>query len=282
MLLQPYSVDQLNVAWCNRIFVRCRTHRRKAIERLASLTPDILHELLQPYGIHLLELVTTTTELQLMLSLKSNESTSAATTKGRVSKWLSDQVPSNDIDRKLARGYFAVTLGDPDSQSVHEYLESQSEHHGYHDRVRPPVFVQSFDNESQRKEELATDHAMTLLRYHVVLATWGRRGVFIEDSARCVTERWRELQQGYLIDKVSFVPDHVHVAISLHPAQGPVDVVAKLMNSAQELMWDRFPNLVIKSSLERLWEPGAYVGSFGELSGRAIKAYMQRWASEVG
>ncbi len=283
MHLQSYISDDLRIAWCNRILIRCRTHRRRPLEPLERLTPEILKLLLEPYGVHLLELATTPTEFQAMLSLKPNESatTAASKTKGRISKWLTDQLgPSLSDDIRLARGYFAVTLGEPDSKSIDGYLSRQSEHHEYDQQVRPPVYVQSIDyDDEKRQEKLATDHASTLLRYHVVLATWHRRGVFIDATAKCVTERWRAMQEGFLIDKVSFVPDHVHIALTMHPTRSPLAVVTSLMNASQELMWECHPSVVIKSAVERLWQPGAYIGSFGALSSKAIKAYMHRWGS---
>ena len=283
MQLLPYSFEELRFAWCNRIFVRCRTHRIKPIEALSELTSKILGELLEPYGINVLELATTSTEFQAMLSLTPTESasTAASKSKGRISKWLTDHQSKSNSDTKLARGYFALTLGEPDSKSVNDYLEKQSEHHGYDQRVRPPIFMQSFHYDNEKRKELATDHASTLLRYHVVLATWHRHGIFIDETARCITERWLELHDGFLIDKVSIVPDHVHIALTLHPTQSPINVVAALMNTSQDLMWDRFPNVVIKASVERLWQPSAYIGSYGALSSKAIKAYMHRWASRV-
>ena len=279
MLLQPYSIEELRVAWCNRLFLRCRTHRNKPIDSLAALTPKILGQILDPYGIHLLELATTSNEFQVMISLKPTESAFSATskTKGRISKWLNEQMPNLKRDTKLAKGYFAVTLGDPDSKSVAAYLETQSEHHGYDQRARPPVHVQTFQYGEAERILLATDHAATSLRYHVVLATWFRRGVFTDESAGCVSEGWRELRQGFFIDKVSFVPDHVHIALTLHPTKSPMAVVESLMNIGQELMWNRYPNLVIKSAVERLWQPSAYFGSFGAIGSKAIKAYMHRW-----
>ena len=167
----------------------------------------------------------------------------------------------------------------PDSKSIEDYLNKQSEHHGYLERARPPVFVQSFKYNEEELRELATDHASTWLRYHIVLATWNRHGVFTDETAQSVTEGWRELRQGFLIDKVSFVPDHVHIALTTHPTQSPISVVGTLMNSAQELVWNRYSNVAIQSAVERLWQSGAYIGSFGALSGKAIKAYMYRWAS---
>ena len=280
MRMLAYSQEELRFAWCNRVLIRCRTHRCKPIAVLQSLTPEILSDLLKPYEVHLLEFATTSNEFQAMLSLTPNESISTAVskTKGRISKWLSDHQPDSSKRTQLARGYFAVTLGEPDSKSIEDYLGQQSEHHGYDRRAIPPVYVQSFDHSDEIRRMLATDHASTLLRYHLVLATWYRRGVFTDETGRVVAERWRDLQKGYLIDKVSFVPDHVHIALTLHPVQAPVAIAATLMNSAQDLMWDRYSNVVIKSAVERLWQSSAYIGSFGALSSKAIKAYMHHWS----
>ena len=281
MRMQAYTLEELRFAWCNRILMRCRSHRCRPNAHLQSLTHGILSDLLNPYGVHLLEFATTSNEFQTMLSLAPNESTSSAAskTKGRISKWLSDHQPDSSERTKLARGYFAVTLGKPNSKSIEDYLNQQSEHHGYDQRARPPVYLQSFDHTDEMLQRLATDHASTLLRYHLVLATWHRRGVFTDETGRGVTDRWRDLQQGYLLDKVSFVPDHVHIALTLHPVQSPAAVVATLMNAAQELMWDCYEHVVIKSAVERLWQPSAYIGSFGALSSKAIKVYMHRWSN---
>jgi len=80
-----------------------------------------------------------------------------------------------------------------------------------------------------------------------------------------------------VIDKVSFLPDHVHVALGLHPSKSPAAIVAAMMNATQERMWDSFDDTVIKAGVERLWQPSAYIGSFGDLSSNAVSAYIERW-----
>lgn len=80
-----------------------------------------------------------------------------------------------------------------------------------------------------------------------------------------------------VIDKVSFLPDHVHVALALHPAASPAEIVVGMMNAAQETMWAAFADDVVRAGVERLWQCSAYIGSFGELSSNAISAYVERW-----
>ena len=78
------------------------------------------------------------------------------------------------------------------------------------------------------------------------------------------------------------MPDHVHLAVTLHPAVDPASIVVALMNAAQEVLWSQFDRDVIQAGVERLWQPGAYVGSFGDLTSNAIGAYVSRWERDVG
>ena len=77
------------------------------------------------------------------------------------------------------------------------------------------------------------------------------------------------------------MPDHVHLAVTLHPAVEPASVVVGLMNAGQEAMWHRFDRDVIQAGIERLWQPSAYIGSFGELTSNAISSYVGRWERDA-
>ncbi len=66
-------------------------------------------------------------------------------------------------------------------------------------------------------------------------------------------------------------------AMALHPAVAPASVVVALMNAGQEVMWGEFERDVIQAAVERLWQPSAYVGSFGDLTSPAVSAYVSHW-----
>lgn len=242
-------------------------------------------DLLEPFSIQVLDVAADECEARLLLSLLPTESASAAASKakGRISKWLSEQMSSVATEKALARGYFAVSIGQSTSRAIDAYLDQQSEHHGYSKRARPPIFVQRFEHDDEVRRKLDTDHAVTWLRYHIVMATQFRHGVFNSLSGEAVTESWLSLQNScrILIDKVSFVPDHVHLAISMHPLVSPASVVLELMNTAQAIMWSHFETDVIKASVNRLWQSSAYIGSFGQLSSNAVSAYMKRWSQQL-
>ncbi|MDP1560881.1 MAG: hypothetical protein Q8M16_05750 [Pirellulaceae bacterium] len=58
---------------------------------------------------------------------------------------------------------------------VAAYLERQAEHHGYDSQTTPSVFTKTYDLAEHEERLFVTDHAVTCLRYHVVLATQWRR-----------------------------------------------------------------------------------------------------------
>jgi putative transposase len=281
MLVQPYRPEELRFAWCYRVYYRWRTYRARAQPALAGLTGKALANLVQPYGIHVLELSATETDVRMLCSLVPAETVAvcASKTKGRISKWLREQLGLRGPERHLGRGYFASTTGQSTAATVDQYLESQGEHHGYSARPLPPVLVQCYAFTSNDQKRLASKHAVTNLQFHLVLATWNRKGVFGPRAAEAVAESWRQLQTRLKIAlvKVSFVPDHVHLALKMHPSMAPAEVVTTLMNSAQELVWRDFDHLAIQAGAERLWQPSAYFGSYGDLESAKIAAYVQRW-----
>jgi REP element-mobilizing transposase RayT len=251
---------------------------------LARLNRETLDLMLQPYGIHLLQASATATEVMVLASLAASENVSGAASKMkvRVSKWLRDRICLGATKRLLSRGYFACTTGDATTDEIERYLDKQAEHHGYTSRARPPVFVQAFALDSTDKQRLSAKHAVTLLRFHIVLSTWGRKGVFSSTAAQSITRRWLVCQttNRWAIEKVSFVADHVHLALRVHPGTSPASAVVVLMNASQALMWSGFAECVVRAGVERLWTPSAYIGSFGDLRSVKIGAYVRQWAQQ--
>jgi REP element-mobilizing transposase RayT len=283
MLLEPYEAQQLSLAFCYRVYFRWRTHRRQARPELTALNADVLNELLGPYQIHVLEAETSSIDSLVLASLRPEASVAATASimKGRVSKWLREQLGLDQPTNLLGTGYFASTCGKSTSQTIEQYLETQAEHHGYLHHALPPVFVREFALGSDVEDRLKAKHSATILQYHVVLSTWNRQGVFSEHAAECVAESWRALERElrFAIRKVSFVPDHVHLAVKAHPALSPETLIVRLMNSGQELMWDRFQENVIRAGVERLWLPSGYIGSYGELASPQVSQYLRNWSA---
>jgi putative transposase len=267
------------------VYYRWRTHRARSQPVLAKLDAETLTGLLEEYEIHILEASASETDVKVLTSLLPAEAVAACAgkMKGRVSKWLREQLQLQQPEKLVSRGYFACTTGQSTAEAVNQYLESQGEHHGYLSRARPPVFVQSYPLTPEDEERLRAKHAVALLQFHVVLCTWRRKGVFGQASGEAVAERWRQVQEDWqiAIEKVSFVPDHVHLAVRAHPSAAPGKIVVALQNASRELMWRDFSESVIQAGVERLWQPSAYVGSYGDLESAKIAAYVRKWEQEA-
>jgi REP element-mobilizing transposase RayT len=248
---------------------------------LSRLDRKTLDSLLQEYGVHILETSASQSDVKVLASLLPAETVAAGASKmkGRVSKWLRGQSKLPQAQKLLSRGYFACTTGTSTEQAVLAYPEGQGEHHGYMSRPLPPVFVASYSMTPEDEQRLSASHAVTVLQFHVVLSTWRRKGVFDRRAGEATADCWRQVQGQcpMFIEKVSFVPDHAHVAVRTHPGLSPAMVVVTLMNAAQELIWKDFANSVIRGRVERLWQPSTYIGSYGDLESAKIAAYVRKW-----
>ena len=280
MYYEPYVADTLHTAYCHRIFLHAQTHRRLPQPALDHLRRDDFQAALDLYGLRLLDVTTDDIDLVGQLSLKPNEAvaTCASKFKGQLSKWLRAVQDLDSPNKFLGKGYLAYTVGDTTTDAVAAYLDRQGRKHGYTERPRPPVLVETFAPAADTGR-LAAAHSVSLLRYHLVFGTMYRKGVFTQAEARRVLAVWRGLEskQLFAVLKASFVPDHVHLAVRVHPAVKPLDLAVDLMNSAQEVMFEQFPETMIRYGSDRLWENGAYVGSFGDASSRAVREAIARW-----
>ena len=279
MFLQPYLPQELQFAYCYRIFFRVRTHRARSSPILGYLKRRELRTLLSPYSIRLLELSSDSTDLASLLSLLPEEpiSVAASKVKGRVSKWMREQMDLADPANLLSRGYFASTVGKSTRRQVERYLSKQAEHHGYLNRVLPPVYENQFSLTDHDIVRTSPKHGVVVAQFHIVLSTNFRKGVFLAKDGEDITRVWCDALPQCALIKVSFVPDHVHIALRMHPALAPADVVVMLMNSAQEIM----TNQMVRAGLDRLWQPSAYIGSYGDLASAQIKKYLEGWEKET-
>ena len=282
MLIQPYRPEELHFAYCYRAYLRWRTYQGRCCPPLAKLDQPTLDGIARRYDIHVLESASDETDLLVLVSLLPPETISgcASKLKGQTSKWLSEALQLQQPTDLLSRGYFACTAGKSTREAVEQYLSTQCEHHHYADRPHPPVFVQVYDLSPEDEARLQPAHARTVLQLHLVLATWKRQGVLVSESAQTVAEQWRGLGQElqFALLKVSFVPDHVHVAVQVHPSVSPADVAVALMNAAQKVVFEQYSDAAIRARVDRLWQPSAYIGAYGDLASPQVSKYIENWS----
>ena len=108
-----------------------------------------------------------------LVSLKPEESISACASKlkGRVSRWLREALRREQPENLVSNGYFACTSGKSRGDQLNKYLDQQGDHHhGYGDRVLPPVHVKEYTGKDEAIAK--ANHALARLQFHLVLATW--------------------------------------------------------------------------------------------------------------
>jgi REP element-mobilizing transposase RayT len=276
-----YGFDELRFAYGYHAFLHWGSYRRRRSPALATLDQRTLQTLVNRFGVRVRECHSQPTEVRVLISLQPQEPMSACAGKfkSQTSKWLRQAASPEPPTARLARGYFACTSGQSTAVQVETYLNDQGDHHGYGQRAVPPTYVQSYTLDPETEARLQPDHAYAVLQFHLVLATWRRHGVFGREEGEAIAASWKkmEIEGCFALRKVSFVPDHVHVAARTHPGVAPAQLVLDLMTGAQQIVWERFPGAAIRARVERLWQPSAYVGSYGGLATPQIRQYIRNW-----
>jgi REP element-mobilizing transposase RayT len=282
MRLYKYQPHEIRFAFCYRVYFSWRTYRAQPISCLVNLKRTTLDALLRAYDVRVLECETNETDLRCIVSLKPVENISgcASKLKGRVSKWLREELKLADPQLILSKGYFACTTGKTRTRVVERYLSLQSDHHGYSQRILPPIFVDQYVLSDKDNNRLTSNHAVVIAKFHLVFSTSGRRGIIGSQQGRRIAQEWLKLQHDMQIAlvKVSFVPDHVHIALRTHPVVSPATIAAFLMNAAQEVMKEE----LIKEGVDRLWINSAYVGAYGDMSNAQIRRFLENWRDDSG
>lgn len=270
MCLTPYTT--LTWAYQLHYYLCFRTHRRKQVFTSAEVEKklaDLIAEISENHDYHLLDHQTYPNQLRCLLSLRPSHAVAKAV-----------QVLKCNSARRLpfsiplwASGYAARSSGRVRTSAVRAYLEKQAAHHGYANRVLPPIFKYR----ARTPVILHADHASFELSHHLVLSTKYRQGVFTSTVGAALADYWLQVaaEREFAIDQVSIVPDHLHMVLRIVPKLSIEEVVLSLMNNGQYFMGKRYPQLMLASGMDQLWSASAYVGTCGDVTTGLI----QKWLS---
>src|SRR6266446_710848 len=178
MFLQSYQPHELHFAYCYRVYQQFRTHRSRPHSQLGLLKRSELDSLMRPYNIRVLECASDYTDVLATLSLQPLETIGSAADKlkGRVSKWLREELGLSQPTNLLSKGYFASTIGKSRKRAVENYLSAQSEHHGYAERS-----FRRGSNASGNRVSISAATVIWLARRFVSTSSSG--GVFLSECA---------------------------------------------------------------------------------------------------
>ena len=110
------------------------------------------------------------------------------------------------------------------------------------------------------------------LFYHVIWATKGREPLIDDDAARVIERSIRTggRDQGGIFHAFGWMPDHVHLAVSIPPNSGIGVFVGRLKGAASHAVND-----VLVREVTFAWQGEFGVVSFGEKNLLDVVAYIQ-------
>ena len=272
MFLTPYT--HLTWAYQLHYYLCFRTYRRLEFFSKGTTTlAETFNWLYGIYGYHSLEMKLRASDVQLLLSLRPEHRISDVLKKlkGESSTALCQQL---GISPPLwARGYLARSAGRVRITDVKEYLNRQAEHHGYDQRVLPPVFR----FHAVTPAVLSGAHASFDLKHHLVFATSFRRGIFDSGLGEALINYWLKVAEKRLfaLDQATVLPDHVHMLVRITPKMSIEECALLLMNNGQHFIGKTCPERLIEAGINQLWQPSAYAGTCGELPTALLKSFLR-------
>jgi putative transposase len=222
---------------------------------------------------HLLESQTSPDHLRLLISTRPDQSVSRAVKmlKGNLSRALGLRFPPSEP--WLARGYFARSSGKADIETVRSYVASQVSHHRYRGSWTEPL---QLVNRSFMSPAFQLPHSVTLLNYHLVLVTKGRAGVFDETIAPRLFKYITAVgaKHGFQVERMSLLPDHLHLMFEAIPGVSVGDLALALMNNTAHWMARHYWGVLKQTDAWDLWQPSYYVGTVGEYTTAHVKRFL--------
>lgn len=274
MLLEPLTT--LSWAYQLHYYLCFRTRRCRLVfstpEHTAALEAA-LREICARHEYHLLEAKVYPDHLRCLLSLRPAQPISQViqTIKANSARLFNAQFTLSPP--LWGRGYLAQSVGSVRLGVVKQYIRAQAEHHGYANRVRPPVARYT----AEPPLALIAAHASFALHHHLVFATRYRRGVFDAVLGAALIQYWQRVAsvRGFAIDRVTVLPDHAHLLVRIAPKMNIEECALSLLNNGQHFVGQRAPEALIQAKIEQLWQASAYVGTTGEFTTALVKTFLR-------
>jgi putative transposase len=252
----------------------------------AECLAQTLSSICERNNYHLLEQRTDQRMFYCLLSLRPEHTISdvARTSKTNLSREFNTRFAALASSFKQnalwSRGYFVRSVGKASRKAAEMYIHNQAEHHGT--RSEKTIEITRWINLQQ--PNLSVLHATFDLSYHVVLVTAGRRDVFDEDIAPALFKTVAEHAEegGFYVERMSLLPDHIHLLIRITPSHRVKECVIAIMNHSWQFMADRYQGVLKNTGAYDLWESSCYIGTVGEATTAQIKNFLARAPDSPG
>jgi len=273
--MKPH-LTALGAAYQLHYYLWFKTHHLEPLLASAErqqLAKKVIPDTCDRHDYSLLESDFDSTHLRLLISLKPEHAVSHAIKllKGNLEYQFGKTF---DAKRLLGRGYFARTAGRVDLDRARNYLANQITHHGYQGEWTKPL---EFRNSAFRSPSFSFAHYCTILNYHLVFATQERIPIFDEVIGPKLFEYVIAVgkKHQFAVDRISLLPDHMHMIIEGTPSVSVEEYVLAIMNNTQHWMTKRYDGVLKQTGAWDVWQPSYYAGTVGSSPQR-------RWRSFYG
>ena len=270
MLLTAFNT--LRWAYQLHYYLCFRTYRRQKVFDSSSASAALVEaitEICDSHDFHLLKCKTYPDHFRCLLSLQPSQTISAViqTLTANSTRMLAHRAPL------WAHGFLARSVGRVRVPAVSNYLNQQSEHHGYAGRLLPPVFRYK----ATERRKLYAAHSSFELNHHLVFSTPYRKGLFSSNMGEALCGYWLKVAAArtFAIDQISVVPDHVHLLVRTVPKLCIERCALLLLNNGQHFIGKQYPQLVVQAGIDQVWQASAYAGTSGEVSTAILKHWLE-------
>ena len=120
-----------------------------------------------------------------------------------------------------------------------------------------------------------TNHATYNIGYHIIWTPKYHRKVLLDGVDIRLKELLQEkaMEEGWIIERMEVMPDHVHLFLKARPTDSPHHIVSQLKGYSSFKLRAEFPWL--KARLPTLWTRSYCVESVGHISEDTIKRYIE-------
>lgn len=282
MILPPFKA--LDAAYELHFYLCFKTHYLKplfATEDAHALVSNVLDEVCDREQYHLLEAKITTDHLRLLVSMKPEQTISRAVRmlKGNVSRAFASAFPyelkRQGSETLWARGYFARSSGKVNQEVAQRYVEGQVSHHGYRGKWTNTL---KYRNPAFNSPAFELAHCVCLLDYHLVLVTKFRTALFDEKIAPRLFDYMIKVgsKHGFAVDRISLLPDHIHLIIEALPGVSVCECVLALLNNTRHWMEQRYSGVLKQTGAWDVWQPSFYAGTVGEYSTAQVRQFLSQ------
>jgi putative transposase len=280
--MAPHTMA-LEAAYQLHFYLCFRTHYSQPLftsDQSRLLIHETLGDVCRREQYHLLQSDIDPNFLRLLLSLRPDQSISSTVRKlkGNLDHQFRMKLPPRLLlpgaNKLWAKGYFARTSGKVDIDAARQYVDSQTEHHGYSGEWTKAL---NYKNPKFRSPMFNLDHCVCTLNYHLVLATHRRLPLFDETVAPRLFDYVERvgLKHEFAIDRIGLLPDHMHLVIEASPKVSVEECARALIANTQHWMTKNYYGVLKNTGAWDVWQPSFYAGTVGEYSTAQIKHFLE-------